>query len=274
MNLKHLLLTLLTALIACSPAQSNDNSPRFASSVVGTDFDFILDTDPSTFLCLEYKGQRTREMPDKTSKDALFQPAFVFMSYYDDGTSIDMALDIDFADETTAREEALRYVPRLGKLPTLLRQDIERLVIHKGNPDATAFSDIGLIVVYSDNATKRISTHDLEETIFHESVHASLDEPYAGSAAWLDAQASDSAFATNYASENPEGEDLAESALFAYTLIHHPERIPEDDATWLRNTIPARIAFIETLLPGDEPIFKQMAPEYPCDGSGDTFTIN
>ena len=103
--------------------------------------------------------------------------------------------------------------------------------MHGGDTDATAFSDRGLIVVYAANATRRISTHDLEETIFHESVHATWDAAHADSAGWRAAQEADGGFVTDYARKNPDGEDLAESALFAYTLAHHPERIPEPDAS-------------------------------------------
>lgn len=249
------------------------HAQEYRSSVVGTDFDFIVDSDPSAFLCLESKGRGMREMPDKSGSGPLVQEAFRFVAYFEDGTSIDMALDVDFATEAAARAEATRYVHRLGKLPTVLRRGVARVVIHHGNEDTTAFSDRGLIVVYADNATKRISTHDLEETLFHESVHAAWDADHADSPEWRAAQVSDGVFATHYAKENPDGEDLAESALFAYTLVHHPERIPADAAARLRAAIPARIAFVEALLPPDEPILFPVGPTYPCDGSGTTFTV-
>jgi len=148
------------------------------------------------------------------------------------------------------------------------------MVVHGGEEDATAFSDVGLIVIYSDNATRRISTHDLEETLFHESVHAAWDRRHGSSTQWLEAQTSDGAFVTHYARKNPDGEDLAESALFAYTLLHHPERIPAADATEILTAIPARIAYVEDLLPPGEPIFHPVGPRYECDGSGTTFTVD
>ena len=241
--------------------------------MVGTDWDFILESDPSTFLCLEFKGQGPREMPDKTSSKALVQQAFIFVSYFRDGTRIDLAVDTDFETEAAARAEAMRYVTRLGKLPTSLRRGVERVVIHQGGEDETAFSDAGLIVLYSANATRRIATHDLEETLFHESVHAAWDSSLAQSSEWLEAQRQDGTFITHYAETHPEGEDLAESALFAYTLLHHPDRIPKAEAARINTAIPARIAFVEAQLPPDEPIFHQVATEYACDGTGTTFTV-
>lgn len=247
--MKHVRATLTLVCLALSALPQ-----QYVSSVVGTDFDFIVDEDPSTFLCLEFRGRRLREMPDKTTGGALIHPALVFVAHYEDGTSVDLALDADFATESAAREEALRYATRLGKLPTSLRGGVERIVVHAGPTDATAFSDRGLIVVYAANATKRIATHDLEETLFHESVHAAWDGPHRESPEWQAAQTADAAFITNYAAKEP-GEDLAESALFAYTLLHHPERIPSDHAAHIHATIPARIAFVEKLVPPDEPIF-------------------
>ncbi len=227
----------------------------YRSSVVGTDFDYITESDPDTFDHLEDKGQGSAEMPDKSDRSAsLRQEAFLFVAHFNDGTRVRLAIDADFKTQDSARQEALRYTPRLGKLPTALRRGVERVVIHKGGENVTAFSDVGLIVLYSDNATKRIGTHDLEETVFHESVHAAWDKTHAKSPQWQDAQKKDGAYITDYARKNPQGEDLAESALFAYTLLHHPDRIPKDAAANITRLIPHRIAFVETLLPKNKPL--------------------
>jgi len=231
-----------------------DDKPLYPSSVVGTDFDFILDDDPDAFRELKSQGKADAEMPDKTDrKSPLVKAAFLFMATFSDGAAIQIAISDKFETPEKARAEALRYTPRLGKLPTALRRGVNRLVVHKGGKDTTAFSDVGLIVIYSDNATERIGTHDLEETIFHESVHAAWDKPYRESEEWKAAQKKDGRFVTEYAKKKP-GEDLAESALFAFALIHHPERIPKAEAAKIRKAIPARIAFVETLLPPGKPL--------------------
>lgn len=261
-------ITFLAALTSFSFAQ------EFRSSVVGTDFDFITAQDPTTFRCLEFKRKGYREMPDKSQDSLLIQEAYIFVAYFDDGTQIDIAIDHEFKDQQSATREANRYVKRLGKLPTSLRRGVKRMVVHKGNKDTTAFSDHGLIVVYSANASERISTHDLEETLFHESVHASWDKKYARSKLWTDAQAKDGKFITDYARKKPLREDLAESALFAYTLTHHPDRIPQEEADRIRKTIPARIQFVEKLIPKDKPVMYSVGPPYACDKSGSTFVVS
>lgn len=233
----------------------------YPSSVVGTDFDFIQEGDPDAFDRLESRGVGLPEMPDKRGDAPLFQKAFLFVARFKDGTSVLLSIDADFGTEEEARNEALRYTPRLGRLPTSLRTGVDRVVVHKGGEDTTAFSDVGLMVLYSENATKRIGTHDLEETVFHESVHAAWDELHASSPAWLEAQKRDGRFITHYAAKNPEGEDLAESALFAYALTHNPKRIPSRDATRIRKAIPARIEFVARLLPKKKPLQYSVEPK-------------
>lgn len=263
MNRASCILITLTALcttgIGADPStrqkKARLQAPLYRSSVVGTDFDFITESDPNTFDRLEDKGQGSAEMPDKSDRSApLMQEAFLFVAHFNDGTSVRLAIDADFRTQDRARQEALRYTPRLGKLPTALRRGVKRVVVHKGGENVTAFSDVGLIVLYSDNATRRIGTHDLEETVFHESVHAAWDKAHAKSEEWQDAQKKDGGYITDYAREHPEGEDLAESALFAYTLLHHPDRIPKAAAARIKRIIPNRIAFVGKLLPKDKPL--------------------
>jgi hypothetical protein len=229
------------------PAQE----PLFASSVVGTEFDFIRDEDPSAFVEMNFVAKQDFEMPDKRGDRELFQPAFVFQASYAEGTVVKIALDEAFEDEASARAEAERYATRLGRIPEVLRRGVDRIVVHRGGPETTAFSDIGLIVVYSANASRRIATHDLEETLFHESVHATWDKAHARSAAWQAAQESDGAFVTRYARSKPEGEDLAETALFSFALHHHPERLPAATVAALGENLPARLRYLSALWEGE-----------------------
>lgn len=100
----------------------------------------------------------------------------------------------------------------------------------------------------STNVTRREETNRFEETLFHEAVHTSLDDTYAQDPAWLAAQADDDAFLTAYAESDSPREDLAETALYAYALLHHPDRISEADAAAWRELVPHRIDFISKVL--------------------------
>ena len=224
--------------------------PLYRSSVVGTNFDFITASDPSAFQRLEYVGVKDFEMPDKRkiSGKPIVQRAYVFNAHFTDGTKFAIALDKDFGSIHAAEQDALRYTPGLGKLPSLYRQKLRHVVVHKGGADMTAFAeDKGhFFVIYSDNATKRIGTHDLEETIFHEATHASIQSNHLEAAAWKNAKALDNAYITDYAQKNIQ-EDFAESALFAYTIIYHPERFPAAERDKIERQIPNRIAFFRNV---------------------------
>jgi hypothetical protein len=220
-------------------------SPLYRSSVVGTDFDFITENDASAFDRIEYIGFKEFEMPDKRqNSEPLVQNAYVFAAVFNDGTKIRIALDKDFGNMQAAEQDAMRYMPRLGKLPSLYRQNLRHIVVHKGGVDTTAFAeDKGhFLIIYSDNATKRIGTNDLEETFFHEATHASIQVDHVEGAAWKKAKVLDNAYITEYA-QSDDQEDFAESALFAYTLIFHPERFPAAERARIAKQIPNRIAF-------------------------------
>lgn len=224
-------------------------APLYRSSVVGTDFDFITTADPDAFQTLTFVGFKPFEMPDKRDTgEPLVRPAYVFNARFADGTSVAIALDAAFGSREAAEADARRYTPRLARLPSLYRQQLKHVVVHRGGADTTAFAeDKGhFFVIYSDNASRRIATHDLEETFFHEATHASIQSRFLQTAAWKEAKARDNAFVTTYAMTDDQ-EDFAESALFAYTLLHHPERLPPRDRAWIERQIPHRLAFFKTI---------------------------
>lgn len=233
-------------------AASSPAPPLYRSSVVGTEIDFITEKDPGAFVRLDYVGFEEFEMPDKRSTgEPLIQIAYVFEAFFNDGTKVSVALDKEFGSKEAAEQDAMRYAPRLGKLPSLYRQNLKHIVVHKGGADTTAFAeDKGhFFVIYSENATKRIKTNDLEETFFHEGTHAAIQDDHIKGAAWRKATTSDNAYITEYA-KTEDQEDFAESALFAYTLIHHPERFPAAEREQIEKQIPGRIAFFRSVYAG------------------------
>lgn len=232
---------------------SNKGSAPYRSSVVGTDFDFITANDPSAFDRLEYLGFQKFEMPDKRPHDKpLVQNAYVFEAYFTDGTKIKLALDQEFGSREAAEQDASRYSAPLGKLPSIYRKIIRHITVNFGGSDTTAFAeDKGhFFTIYSGNASKRIGTHDLEETFFHEGSHASIQEAYLESPEWKSAVSRDDSYITEYASKSRQ-EDFAESALFAYTIIHHPERFPDSEREKIAKRIPNRIEFFRRVFSGE-----------------------
>lgn len=247
------------------PADPNDPEPIRST---GTDkLDVLAASDPSVFACLMYQGRATEEIlyPDKGSYETV-PNAFLFVAHFRDGTTIDIRVHPEVGTLEDVTAEVAKYVTPLGQLPTLLRRDIGRFAIRSGDETATA-SPLEGISMQTGNAAVRLADGRLEETIFHESVHTSLDPRYVygTSTEWFDAQELDGRFLTEYGRNNPDGEDLAETALYAFVLLHHPERIPASLAAAIKDRVPNRLTFIESILPPGRPIFDLLDSWSGCE---------
>jgi hypothetical protein len=247
--------------LATVEAASATVAPPFGDTA-GTVFDIIRADDPSTFVCLEYIGRESRDIWDKRVEDEPVINTYVFDAQFSDGTGIRMAINPEFGSEAAARAEALRYVEPLGQLPTALRKGIRRFSVHRGNKGFHAGDE--QIIVYAGTATDRLGYNHLEESIFHEAVHASWDAQHRLADGWLQAQQQDGRFLTRYGQASPEREDLAETALFAYAILHFPDRLPPADTDATVNAVPNRIAYIETLLPTDAPLTSAVSETQGC----------
>lgn len=240
-----------------------NSAPLFPNSVVSNDLEFIRTSDKSVFSCLAYRGTKRAEMPDKR-RDVLFDnKTFIFVANYKDGTSVGIWAHSDFGSQVSALKSVEPVTQAIGKLPTIMRSKLDHVVIHKGDEIAFGEDQGHFFVLYSDNIQTRISNHDLEETIFHESVHATLDAKYLRSRKWLNAQNSDDGFITDYAANLPKKEDLAESALFAWAMLVHPGRLPASVEQRAREIMPNRLMFFEELFLS-KPIFYRVGREKRC----------
>jgi hypothetical protein len=244
---------------------TNTADPPFGDTA-GTIFDIIQATDPSLFTCMEYAGRGMRQIWDKRINGEPVVNAFLFIARYSDGTNTEIAINPEFSTKEYAGEEAKRYVKALGQLPTSLRKGIKRFSVHKGRKGFHAGT--GQIVVYAETADNRFSYKHLEESLFHEAVHASWDDDHRLSTGWINAQKMDNRFLTKYGQNSPEREDLAETALFAYAISHHPDRLPPVDTADTLNAVPQRIEYIKKILPPGVSIFYPVMKAKKC--SGDT----
>lgn len=226
------------------------NSPVFDNSVVSNDIDFITSEDPSYYQSLKFLGRAQREMPDKRSEQLLDNSAFVFEVTFSD-CIIPIWAHNTFQNQQIAEKYVRMLTAPLGQLPAIMRTRLSHVVVQQGNVPAYAEDEGNFFVVYSENIDARVREHDLEETVFHESVHATLDYRHGSTKVWQDAQARDRAFVTTYAQMNPAKEDLAESALFVVTLTEHPDRLPEKVKAWLLENQANRINFIQAIMSGE-----------------------
>jgi hypothetical protein len=248
-----------------APAFANPAEPVY-SDTAGTVFDIIQTSDPTTFRCLDPMGQEPRQIWDKRVDGEPIVNAYLFMARFSDGTSIEIAINPEFATAEAAQTEAMRYTVPLGQLPTSLRAGIARFSVHKGRKGYHAGT--GQIVVYAETTDNRLSYRHLEESLFHESVHASWDAHHRLAPGWIAAQTADGGFLTDYGRETPDREDLAETALFAFAILHHPERFPPADTEDTLAAVPNRIAYIKALLPPGVPLVTQIGPPAGCAANG------
>lgn len=227
--------------------ESAEQGPLFKNSITSTDIDFITDEDPNSFVSLEYLGQAEHEMPDRRNDVLMDDSTFVFEAAFSDGNKVEIWAHSLFESVSEAKKYAQMLTDPLGKLPKFMRKTLLHVVVHKGDETAFGESEGHFFVLYSQNMETRISNHDLEETVFHESVHATLDSDYQKDEKWLQAQQDDGIFITEYGASKPNLEDLAESAIFAYTMIKHPNRLSKDIEDWITQNAPNRLAFFRTI---------------------------
>lgn len=256
----------LAALLLIPGFASAQPDPPF-SDTVGTVFDIIRMEDPSAFVCLRYDGRGARQIWDKRVDGEPVVEAYLFTARYSDGAVIEFALNPEFGTVATARAEALRYAPALGQLPGSLRAGIARFNVHGG--DKAPHAGTGSITFYSETTTQRLGYRHLEESLFHEAVHASWDAAHRLAPAWIAAQTADGRFLTDYGQRRPEREDLAETALFAFALSHHPDRFPPVDSADTRAAVPHRLAYIAALLPMDQPLWTAQTAPVSCAPDAD-----
>ena len=163
---------LVTACAASGGRPESHIEPPY-DFTAGTVFDIIRTDDPTSFVCLHPRGRATRQMWDKRVEREFYHKVYLYDAYFADGGKFEGHVNPEFETPEAATAEAFRYMRGFGQLPTVLRAGIRSLGIHRGNKTASAGA--GKIFVYQGNAIKRQSRNKLEETLFHESVHASLD---------------------------------------------------------------------------------------------------
>jgi hypothetical protein len=247
MNIK-LISTLLIFTCCFFHFLSLEAKPLFPNSVASNDLDFISTNDQSHTYKLTFIEQTSLEIPSvlNNQDEELIQPnAYRFAVEYEDQVYLEIHMDPKFKTISVAKEYANKVVIAQSHLPKYLREKIEHIVIIKGDAAATAEPEAGFFILYSDNIDTRIKNHDLEETIFHESIHVNYENFYTNSRAWKSAQKKDNWFITDYAQNSPIQEDFPETAIFTYTLINYPGRLSKEIEHKIKTNMPARLEFFK-----------------------------
>ena len=117
--------------------------------------------------------------------------------------------------------------------------------LHKGDEGFGGGNDNLLIHACRGEQYRRDGV--LEEVLVHEATHTSMDPEHATCERWLAARRADPSALSEYAADNPDREDLAETMGPYLALRFKPQHLQPGEAEMLQRTIPARIAYLDSL---------------------------
>ena len=225
------------------PVDAADTPPYHGTLYFG--HDFVTPEDPSYFVGLEERPSETRTMYDRRFGWITTTP-YLFHATFSDGLSTEVQINPEFEDAELRLELATKYLRAIGQLPTLLRTDVLTVWIHDGDEDFGGGNDN--ILIHRGRASTYENQGILGEVLIHESAHTSLDAYHKNTRDWLSAQTNDGQFISNYARDNPNREDLAESFPMWYALRFKTSRIPVNTQNTILSTIPNRIQYFDTYI--------------------------
>ena len=223
--------------------------PLYPNSVASNDLDFIQSDDPGACWSIIENGGGRTEMYDPR-RDTLFVDDALHFDVAFPDQQIRINVHPDVGDP---QKRAIEAAASISRLPTQMRNALRYVNVLDGDGAAWEEALGGFFTLYDELMERRLAEHDLDETVFHESAHVALDPLISGDPDWLSNQISDGAFITQYAADNPSKEDIAESSLFAWTMIYHPGRLPADVEAAVRDIMPNRLEYLGNILEGYVP---------------------
>ncbi len=215
------------------------------SGTVFADPDILTSADRTTFASLTDMGTGRRQMFDRRIAAFATYDVFLFRADFSDGLSTEVQVNAEFGTNEIARGEAEKYATVVGRLPTILRVDMRTMWIHKGREPFGGGNNN--ILIHTDQTPEYEQQGVIEEVLFHEATHTSLDSRHASAAGWVEAQQRDADFISTYARENPTREDLAESVLMWAALRHRPNAISRQLADTIQARMPNRLRYLDAL---------------------------
>ena len=209
----------------------------------------IEPSDPTRLGSITYVGRGER----RTQGDGpglITINAYLFDVRYE-GQVVEFRVHPEFGSREAAQAEVETFAHVLGQMPTVLMPRIKHVVIHAGEGRWGATRD-GILVYTGGSDSSRY-----EETFVHEGTHVNL-QAHNSSPGWRAAQEADGVFISNYARDNPNREDVAESFVAWFAVRYRPERLSAGRQPIILRTIPNRLIYF------DEQGF-DMSPYTPSD---------
>ena len=237
------MICLTISLVACVAFVQAAEKPPYHGTIFIAPM-VITAEDPTAFQQLEGRGAGSRKMFDRRANDWIQREAWLFHATFDDGLAIEVQVNPEF-NQQTARRLAERYLPSVGRLPKILRKDVQSIWIHDGEQPFGGGNQN--LLIHVGMAESYLRDGILEETLCHEAAHTSLDAEHASAPGWTQAQTADRRSISTYAQDNPQREDIAESFLPYMAVRYRRDRLPESIRMTVEQTIPHRLKYFDSL---------------------------
>jgi hypothetical protein len=237
---------------------NSSNKPPFEGTAY-VDKDIIQKNDPSDFISLEYVGLVKEKSFDRRVDTLVSQDMFVFNVKYKNKKKTRVIVNTEFGNVKNAQRQAKRYAFVVGQMPLVLLRDVDTITIHKGKENFGGGNRDILVHTGAGDDLRRDGF--LEEVIFHEACHTSLDHDAYNNLAFEKAQLSDDNFISTYALDFPYREDVAESCLMYFALKYRPDRIPNRIKNIILKTIPSRIDYFDKYVMFDSATYIASLPK-------------
>lgn len=208
----------------------------------------IIESDPTALTGVEYTGRGERTIYDRRVDAWVTVDAYLFDARYSWGT-VEFQVNPEFGNEAAARAEVDIYAPALGRLPAFLMTNARTVEVNAG-VELFGGNANGSFLIHTGQGQQYIGDGFLEEVLFHEAAHVSLDAEHAAAPGWIEAQQADGEFISTYARDNPGREDVAESVLAWWVARFRPERLLAPERQAIERTIPNRLQYFDRELQG------------------------
>ena len=154
--------------------------------------------------------------------------------------AVEFQVNPEFGSAEAARAEVDTYAPALERLPAFLMTNAREVEINAG-VELFGGNANGSLLIHTGQGRAYLDDGFLEEILFHEAAHVSLDATHASAPGWRSAQAADGVFVSTYARDNPDREDVAESILPHFAVRRRSVRLGAADRTAILAAIPNRL---------------------------------
>ena len=212
--------------------------------------------DPSVLRSVEYAGRGDRVIWDYRVMDWITVDAYLFNARIG-ARDVEFQVNSEFGSEAAARVEVDAYAADIGRLPAVLLSNLAKVHVNAGrpaHPEAATFQPRRVfggnrfdqsITIHTGTGEEYRQDGFLEEVLFHEGAHVSVDGAVVNDPAWHAAQGADGEFISDYARDNPDREDVAESILPYFAARFRPDRLRPGQRQAIEDVIPARLEYFD-----------------------------